>query len=30
MLFVSDDEGKGECCLLCQMMMTRVSNVCCV
>ena len=31
MLFVvRDDEGKGECCLFCQMKNDRMSVVCCV
>ena len=31
MLFVvSDDEGQGGCCLLCQMMKAREGAVCCV
>ena len=30
LLVVSDDEGQGECCLLCQMMKAKVSVVICV
>ena len=30
MFVVSDNEGKAECCLLCQMMKARVGVVSCV